>query len=131
MGRHVLRATALTGLLLAIAGAAHAQVCVSVDKARDTLSPQDQAAAVLLVTRQFEQEGERVLPAGCPTEYLLSHIQLGNVIVVSLSGPAGQREATALGMDDLAALYNQMVRSIVSGRPMSGSLTPGRRSITN
>jgi hypothetical protein len=127
MSSHVLRATAL---LLTIAGAANADVCVSVDKARDTLSPQDQAAAVLLVTRQFEQEGERVLPAGCPGEYFLSHIQLGNVIVVSLSGPAGQREATSLGMDDLAALYNQMVRSIVSGRPMIGLSVVDRTNVT-
>jgi len=36
--------------------------------------------------------------------------------VVTLSGPGGQREDTALGLDDLPALYNQMVRSIVTGR---------------
>jgi hypothetical protein len=111
-------------------GTAYADVCVTIDAARDTLEPQEQAAALLLLTRQFEQAGERVLPAGCATAYSLSHVRLGNVIVVNLSGPGGVREATALGLDDLPALYSQMVRSVVTGRPMTGFNVVDRTNVT-
>jgi hypothetical protein len=48
----------------------------------------------------------------------VSHIRLGTTITVTLSGPAGKREATALGLDDLPAVYSQMVRSLLTGQPM-------------
>ena len=48
----------------------------------------------------------------------MSHIRLGTTISVTLSGPAGKREATALGLDDLPAVYSQMVRSLTTGQPM-------------
>jgi hypothetical protein len=130
MRSQLLRALAMAGVMVAMGRAAHADVCVAIDSVHDTLPPQDQAAAILLVTRQFEQAGERVVSPGCPAAYLLSHVQLGNVIIVSLSGPGGQREATALGMDDLAPLYNQMVRSIVTGRPMTGLSVVDRTNVT-
>lgn len=37
---------------------------------------------------------------------------------MTLSGPTGSREATALGVDDLPAVYSQMVRSLTTGQPM-------------
>ena len=49
----------------ATAGAAHAQVCVEIDAPRDTLDPQDRAAAVLLLTRQFALAGEEVAAELC------------------------------------------------------------------
>lgn len=130
MRGHLLRVSAFGCVLVAAAGAAYADVCVAIDSTRDTLPPQDQTAAVLLVTRQFELAGEHVLPPGCPDQYLVSHIRLGNVITVNLSGPNGRREATALGMDDLPSLYNQMVRSIVTGRPMTGLNVVDRTNVT-
>jgi hypothetical protein len=130
MRGHVLHVCATTCFLLAAAASASADVCVTIDAAHDTLSAQDQTAALLLVSRQFEQEGERVVAPGCPASYLLSHIRLGNVIVVSLSGPGGQREAQALGMDDLPALYSQMVRSVLTGRPMTGLNVVDRTNVT-
>jgi len=129
--RHcVLRLAAIVGLLAGTGGMAFADVCVTIDKARDTLTPRDQAAALLLVARQFELAGERILPEGCSAPYSLSHVRLGNVIVVRLSGPAGEREATALGMDDLPALYSQLVRSIVARRPMAGFGVVDRTNVT-
>jgi hypothetical protein len=126
----ILRVSVLASFLIFGAGAAHADVCVTIDEARDTFAPQERTAALLLVTSQFEQEGERVLAPGCSTPYLLSHVRLGNVIVVNLSGPGGQKEGRALGMDDLPALYSQMVRSIVTGRPMSGFNVVDRTNVT-
>jgi hypothetical protein len=130
MRGYILRLSVIAGFLVVAAGAAHADVCVTIDYAHDTLQPEDQAAALLLVARQFELADERVVPAGCTTPYSVSHIRLGNVIVVNLSGPNDQREATALGMDDLAALYNQMVQSIVTGRPMTGFNVVNRTNVT-
>ena len=98
-------------LMLAIAGTAEAQVCIRIDKTRDTLAEEDRSAAVLHLTRQFETVGRRVVP-DCPTPYMVSHIQLGDAITVTLSGPEGLREGTALGLGDLPALYSQLVRSL-------------------
>lgn len=108
---------------------AHAQVCTRIDASKDTLTEADRAAAVLLLNRQFVLEGEQVV-ADCPTPYLLAHVKLGNNITVTLSGPAGQREGTALGLDDLPALYNQMVRSLLTGRPMTGLAVVDRTNVT-
>jgi hypothetical protein len=105
-------------------------VCITVDEAHDTFSPQDRTAAVLLVAKQFELAGKRVVPEGCSTAYTVSHVLLGNTIMVTLSGPNGHREGTAIGFDDLPALYSQMVRSMVTGRPMSGFNVIDRTNVT-
>jgi hypothetical protein len=130
MRRFIIRLAAATCLLTVGVGAAEAAVCVSIDEARDTLSPQDRAAASILVSKQFEQAGEQVVPVGCPTQYSLSHVRLGDTIVVTLTGPSGSREATAAGLDDLPALYNQMVRSILTRRPMTGFNVVDRTNVT-
>jgi hypothetical protein len=130
MRTRILRVTAITCALLVSAAAVRAEVCISIDPARDNLSPSDQAAALLLLTRQFELAGERVVSPGCARPYTVSHVRLGNTIVVNISGPEGQREATAQGMDDLPALYSQMARSIVTGRSMAGFNVIDRTNVT-
>src|SRR5436309_13985116 len=107
MQRRTWRVVFLAGALVAAAAdAARADVCVAIDKAHDTLSPQDRSAAAILVARQFELAGEKVSDGDCPALYTLSHVRLGNTITVTLSGPNGRREGTALGLDDLPALYS-------------------------
>ena len=59
---------------------------------RDTLDPQDRAAAVLLLTRQFALAGEEVV-ADCPTPYLVAHVRLGNTITVTLRGQRAHGKA--------------------------------------
>ena len=128
--RSVIRRSALA--ILIVTGAprlVRADVCVGVDETRDTLSRTDRAAAVLLLTRQFELAGQHVQDS-CPDPYVVSHIVLGNTIFVTLAGPGGRREGTALGLDDLPALYNQMVRSILTGRPMEGFNVIDRGNVT-
>jgi len=126
----VIRALVFVLGLAAAPRAAQASVCITVDEARDTFSRLDRAAALLLVERQFELAGETVVQGDCPTPYTLSHVTLGNTITVRLSGPNGDREGTALGLDDLPALYSQMVRSIVTGRPMTGMSVLDRTNVT-
>jgi hypothetical protein len=135
MNRMTAAAVLMAGLMTATAAHAQkratgAEVCITVDEAHDTLSPQERTAALLLVARQFELAGERVAPEGCSMPYTVSHVRLGETIVVTLSGPNGHREGTALGLDDLPALYSQMVRSIVTGRPMTGFNVVDRTNVT-
>lgn len=130
MRSQMLRFSFFTCFLVGATAAAHAEVCITIDAAHDVLPANDQAAALLLVTRQFEQAGERVVPADCPRTYSVFHVRLGNTIVVNISGPDSRREGIAHGMDDLPALYSQMVRSIVTGRPMTGFNVIDRTNIT-
>jgi hypothetical protein len=109
---------------------ARAEVCLTIDASRDTFSPADRAAALLLVATQFAQAGEHVVPGDCTQLYTLSHVRLGETIVVRLAGPGGQPEAIARGTDDLPAVYSQMVRSIVTGRPLTGLSVVDRTNVT-
>jgi hypothetical protein len=106
------------------------EVCIAVDDAHDTLAPADRTAARLLIAKEFEIAGWRVVPDGCSNAYLVSHVKLGYTISVVLTGPAGRREGTARGLDDLIPLYSQMVRSIVTGRPMEGMNVVDRTNVT-
>jgi hypothetical protein len=108
--------------------AARADVCLTIDEGRDTFSVQDRTAALLLLSRQFELAGERVVTVPCPTQYTVSHVQLGTLIMISLSGPGGQRDATASSLNDIPAVYSQMVRSLLKGVPMNA---PGVVDRTN
>jgi hypothetical protein len=129
MRRHVIHATVFALFLGSGAAAAQAQVCVRIDESHDTLGRDDRTAAVLLLNRQFASAGEQVV-ADCATPYVLAHVKLGNTITVTLSGPKGNREGTALGLDDLPALYSQMVRSLETGRPMTGFAVVDRTNVT-
>jgi len=117
-------------LLLSVAGAARADICINIDEPRDTFSSSDRAASLILISREFRQAGEQVGSDNCTSVYVLSHVKLGNVIIVTLSGPTGQREGRAQGMDDLPALYNQMARSLITGRPMTGFNVVDRTNVT-
>jgi hypothetical protein len=112
------------------ARAAAADVCVTVDEARDTFSPRERQAALLLLTRQFEIAGEHVVAPGCATPYVVSHVQFGTLISITLSGPSGRRDATAHGIDDVPAVYSQMVRSLVKGVPMGAPPVVDRTNVT-
>jgi hypothetical protein len=105
-----------------------ADVCVTIDEAHDTFSPSDRSAALLLLKRQFELAGERVVEPGCQESYVVSHVTFGVRIMITLSGPKGQRNATALGLDDVPAVYSQMVRSLLRGERMEA---PGVVDRTN
>ena len=130
MRSHAFSLLGTAALLVATSGVAYADVCVAIDAARDTLTASERLAATALVAKQFTLEGERVVPDGCSETYVLTHAQLGDIIVVSLVGPKGRREALARGTDDLLAVYSQMVRSIVTGRPMTGFNVVDRTNVT-
>jgi hypothetical protein len=130
MGRAVSRVFIAAVLLVGVTSGAWADVCVNIDESQDTFSLPDRAASLILIAKAFRQEGEQVGATGCTASYVLSHVRLGNVIMVTLAGPNGEREGRALGIDDLPALYSQMVRSIITGRPMTGFNVVDRTNVT-
>src|SRR5262245_50441601 len=128
--RHRIARVVVFGMWVSsLAAAARAQVCVRIDEAHDTLAADERTAAVLLLNRQFALAGEQVVET-CATPYVLAHVKLGNTITVTLTGPKGTREGTALGLDDLPALYSQMVRSLETGRAMTGLGVVDRTNVT-
>lgn len=126
----LLRLSLFSGLLLSIATAAHADVCIVLDAAHDSLSAPEQSTALVLVRRQFELEGEHVVDSGCQASYALSHARLGQTIIVRLTANAKTWEAVAT-LDDLPAVYSQMVRSIVTGRPLDGLSVVDRTNVSD
>ena len=54
-------------LVASTATAARADVCVTVDESRDTFTPTERSAALLVLARQFELAGERVVPPDART----------------------------------------------------------------
>jgi hypothetical protein len=133
------KSTVFRGILLALlavlfvgfsAPRARADVCVTIDEGRDMFSPQERTAALLLLSRQFELAGERVVAAPCPSPYVVSHVQLGTLIMISLSGPDGERDATASSLNDLPAVYSQMIRSLLKGVPMNAAGVVDRTNVS-
>ena len=122
MRNHALRVLLSAAVVFAMSvGIARADVCITVDQAHDTFSEADRAAALILLARQFEAEGRHVAAGGCSAPYQISHVKLGDTITVTLAGPGGERQAMAIGMNDVPALYSQLVRALLSGQEV-GSL---------
>jgi|GEM_PF-1091090 len=96
-------------------------ICLTIDATQDTLELQDRGPALILLGREFTQSGWRVVTQGCTETYAVSHVVLGRWITVRIEGPRGVREGRAAGLEDLPALYSQMARSFVTGKPL-GSL---------
>lgn len=108
----------------------HQAVCVAIDNARDTFPAEDQRAALLLVARQFELAGARVVDDNCAARYSLAHIRLGRTITVILTGPSTERDAMASGLDDLPAVYSQIVCAILTGSSVGAIDVVDRANVT-
>jgi hypothetical protein len=111
-------------------GLARADVCIGIDQSRDTLTEPDRAASLILLAKQFELEGEHVAPEGCTATYTVSHVKFGDTITVTLAGPGGQRQGMALGMNDVPALYSQLVRALLSGQAVGAMSVVDRTNVT-
>ena len=106
------------------------RACAAIDEARDTLPAEDRRAALILVGRELERAGRSVVSGDCAEKYVLSHVRLGNTILVALAGPSGQREGRASGMDDLPGLYNQIVRALLTGSSVGAMNVVDRTNVT-
>jgi len=70
-----------------------------------------------------------VASANYASEYVVSHVRLGETISVTLSGSTGRRGETARGLDDLPPLH-QLVRALLSGRAVGSTAVVDRTNVT-
>lgn len=96
-------------------------VCVVVDLARDTLSPQERSAVQTLALQSFEARGIATDATGtsCTELYTISNVRLGDTVTALISGPRGSRTGRVSKLDDLPNLYSQLVTALVTGAPMA------------
>jgi hypothetical protein len=120
------------GVVTFTSAAASAAVCVEVDASKDTLSDGDRNGTRALLAQALQREGVEVTQQNCQGTYSVYHVKLGNSVTVFLQGPQGRpqpgavgaigyRQATARSLEDVPPVYSQMVRSLISGQPMSTS----------
>lgn len=119
MNRTRLGAQFATFLVLGAARAASAQVCAEIDTARDALNEGERASAKILLAQTLEKEGKHVAETGCTETYKVSHLRFGNSVTVYLQGPQGTRQATVGKLEEVPAIYSQMVRSLLRNQPMN------------
>ena len=131
MTRFPLALCCALGVALA-ARSASAASCVILDPTRDNLAESDRAAAVTLLGQALAQQGVEVGNQNCLATYLVYHVRLGYSVTVYLQGPQGVRQATARAIEELPALYSQMVRSLLTGLPMDATNgTVDRTNVTS
>jgi opacity protein-like surface antigen len=113
--------TLLLSLVLAAAtaSAAHAAVCVQLDTSHDNLTPQERSGAMTMFASTLQQNGQQVVATGCEATYVVYHVRLGVSVNVFVQGPQGYRQATARAIEELPAVYSQMIRSLLTGLPMN------------
>jgi len=127
---------AYTGILAAAllsspAGAVQAATCVELDLSQDRLMPSDQPAAKAMLEQTISNVGVPVVREGCTEYYRVYHIPLGMAINVFLSAPQGNRQGQANRIEELPAVYDQLVRSLVSGQPQGTyNQTVTRQNVT-
>ena len=98
---------------------ATAAVCVQIDQQHDTLSEPDRNAAVIMLAQALRQQGLEVAEQNCMGLYVVYHVKFGNSVNVFMQGPQGFRQASARTLEEVPALYSQMVRSLIANQPMS------------
>lgn len=119
---------ALTAALLTSTSAL-AGICVTINKDRDTLSPEDQRAARITLENTLENQGIKPIGEPCETTYTLSHTKLGEEVTIRLAVGEETRTLRARGLEDLPSAYEQMVASIKNGTPLADNI--GRQNVTN
>lgn len=117
--KHALTCFAVLALTLLTARAASADVCVAIDTTRDTLAEHDRNATRILLAQALRQQGVAVADQNCMGTYVVYHVRLGNSITVFMQGPQGYREAPARAIEEIPAVYSQMIKSMLTGQPMS------------
>lgn len=118
-----LLAAALTMITSAIALAdPPATACVGIDTAEDGLGPDDQRSALTLLRQTFRAHGVEVVDEGCEATYTAVHARLGTSYFVTLEGPHGILDHRALVIEELPAVYDQLVGAVLSGRPIERSV---------
>ena len=95
---------------------AHAdEVCVSVDESVDGLSPQARKSSLLIAKGAFGKLKVKVVPAPCDNEYKIAAGSLGRSLIATVSGPKGTQKRKADSIEELAEVYDQLIRAVWLG----------------
>lgn len=130
MKKHLGIACALLAVSLT-ARAAAANVCVRIDTSQDTLTPDEQVPAQAMLEHTLRNQGAPVGRDACTETWTVHHIRLGQSINVYINGPRGFRQGQAARIEELPSVYDQMVRSAISGRPVDATnQTTTRHNVT-
>jgi hypothetical protein len=119
---HMLKRTILAGVVvfsLFAVRTASAAVCVEIDTTKDTLSEPDRNATRILLAQALQQQGQQVADANCMGVFRVYHVKLGNSITVFMQAPQGYREGSVRAIEEIPAIYSQMIRSLMTGQPMN------------
>lgn len=118
-----MRTLALSVALLALPTVAAAGDCVTLDADRDSLSADEQRAAVLLLEDTIASTQE-----GCAAAWTVSHVRLGEAVTVRLSRQGASQQLSVSQVEELPVAYERLVRALQTGQPVSG--TADRDSVT-
>ena len=100
-----------------------AQVCVTIDPARDAMGEGERRSATLVFEETLRVYGQTVAPAPCEASYELKHLKFGSAWIVTLSLGEEKRRVNVGAIEEIPAAYSRMVESIVKGEPLAKSQT--------
>lgn len=106
---------AILGLGVGAASHAHAAACVTVDEERDGLSPEERTSARTLFEDALGEHQVQVAREGCTETWTLYHVRIGETVTVTVRAPRGTRRERIKTLDDLPAVYSQLIRAIQTG----------------
>jgi hypothetical protein len=111
---------ALAGLAATLApDSAWAASCAQIDEKRDALTPEERSSVVTLFEDSLTEEKQEVSREGCTDTWTLYHIRLGESLTVVVQSSRGTRRERVKKIEDLPAIYSQMVRSMLSGTQLT------------
>ncbi len=102
-----------------ISGQAVADICLTVDETRDSLTPAERTAALALLSTAFTKVGETVVDAPCDQTYTLTNIRLGESITSTVSGPKGTRMLQVEKIEELGGALDQIANSLITGATLA------------
>jgi hypothetical protein len=120
---------AATGLLGARTAAA-ANVCATIDENADTLDEGDRKAAFSVLKQALGANGHTVVTSDCTETYTASNVRLGKTINVSLVSSKGSRNLSASVIEELPAVYDQLVKALDSGKVIGDVGVADRKNVT-
>jgi len=104
-----------------VAKAASADVCVEVDTQRDNLPESDRSATRTMLEQSLINNGQKVIPsgAGCSAVWKTYSLKLGQSVTVTVTSPNDSRTMKVRSVEDVPDAYSQIVKSLLSGKPIS------------
>ena len=111
-------------LVLGFALQGMANVCVEIEKDKDSLTEQEQNISRNFIEALLSAEGLEIDNQKCSEKYFVYHLKLGNAVTVVLSNASKTEKVMAASMEELPAVYSQAIRGLL------GKTKETRKNIT-